>query len=133
MSLKKAVFAPMPNASVSTATGGKPGFFSNWRKANFKSVMVRGQWSVVRGPGSLVGRRPNSQSPYPKRQRKPKLQVPNGAAEAPRWRLTFGAYLGFGFWDLGFSFVSQRHHRIDSRGAPRRPDAGQQAGSEKDQ
>src|SRR5437016_10260426 len=46
--LKMAVFAPMPSASVSTATAVKPGFFSNWRKANLKSFMVRGQWSVVR-------------------------------------------------------------------------------------
>src|SRR5256885_15401010 len=38
----------MPSASVSTATAVKPGFFSNWRKANLKSFMVRGQWSVVR-------------------------------------------------------------------------------------
>ena len=39
--LNMAVFAPMPSASVSTATAVKPGFFSNWRKANFKSFMVR--------------------------------------------------------------------------------------------
>ena len=26
----------------------KPGFFSNWRNANFKSFMVGCQWSVVR-------------------------------------------------------------------------------------
>src|SRR2546423_9287058 len=46
--VKMAVFAPMPSASVSTATAVKPGFFSNWRKANFKSFMVRCQESVVR-------------------------------------------------------------------------------------
>ena len=28
------------SASVSTATAVKPGFFSNWRKANFKSFMI---------------------------------------------------------------------------------------------
>src|SRR4030095_9288772 len=39
--LKRAVFAPMPRASVSTATAVKPGFFSNWRKANLRSFMVR--------------------------------------------------------------------------------------------
>src|SRR5207249_2307044 len=39
--LKIAVFAPMPSASVSTATAVKPGFFSNWRKANFRSFMAR--------------------------------------------------------------------------------------------
>ena len=45
--LKMDVFAPMPSASVSTATAVKPGFFSDWRMANFKSFMVRGQSSVV--------------------------------------------------------------------------------------
>src|SRR6266581_4408588 len=37
--LKIAVFAPMPSASVSTATVVKPGFFSNWRKANLGSFI----------------------------------------------------------------------------------------------
>src|SRR6185503_8687829 len=45
MTLNMAVFAPMPSASVSTATAVKPGFFSSWRKANLKSFM-----SVVRLP-----------------------------------------------------------------------------------
>src|SRR5437773_578136 len=39
--LKMAVFAPMPSASVSTATAVKPGFFSNWRKANFRSFITQ--------------------------------------------------------------------------------------------
>ncbi len=39
MRLKIAVLAPMPKASVSTATAVKPGFFNSWRKANFKSFM----------------------------------------------------------------------------------------------
>src|SRR5437879_3825249 len=34
-----AVLAPMPSASVSTATVVKPGFFSSWRKANLRSFM----------------------------------------------------------------------------------------------
>jgi hypothetical protein len=38
--LKMAVFAPMPSASVSTATAVKPGFFNSWRKANLRSFMV---------------------------------------------------------------------------------------------
>src|SRR5205814_10496324 len=45
--LKIVVFAPMPSASVSTTTEVKPGFFSNWRKANFKSFMVCCQLSVA--------------------------------------------------------------------------------------
>src|SRR3989441_8583545 len=39
--LKIAVFAPMPSASVSTATAVKPGFFSSWRKANFRSFITQ--------------------------------------------------------------------------------------------
>src|SRR2546425_4106411 len=38
---KIAVFAPMPSASVSTATAVKPGFFSNWRKANLRSFITQ--------------------------------------------------------------------------------------------
>src|SRR5437867_3070054 len=32
----------MPSASVSTATAVKPGFFSNWRKANLRSFITQG-------------------------------------------------------------------------------------------
>ena len=39
MTLKIAVFAPIASASTITATVVKPGFFSNWRKANFSSVI----------------------------------------------------------------------------------------------
>src|SRR2546428_12061524 len=38
---KIAVFAPMPSASVSTATAVKPGFFRSWRRANLRSFMAR--------------------------------------------------------------------------------------------
>src|SRR2546427_5508646 len=38
---KLAVFAPMPSASVSTATAVKPGFFRSWRRANLRSFMAR--------------------------------------------------------------------------------------------
>src|SRR5438445_8764376 len=41
MTVKMAVFAPMPSASVSTATAVKPGFFSNWRKANLRSFITQ--------------------------------------------------------------------------------------------
>jgi len=57
------------------------------------SVVVSSQWSVA-------GRRANFQTPNPRRQRNPKHQVPNHAAEVARWRFRFGAYLGF--WVLGF-------------------------------
>src|SRR5437867_12961566 len=39
--LKMAVFAPMPRASVSRATAVKPGFFSSWRKANLRSFITQ--------------------------------------------------------------------------------------------
>src|SRR5262245_47087445 len=40
--LNTTVVAPMPSASVSTATAVKPGFFSNWRRANLRSFMAQG-------------------------------------------------------------------------------------------
>src|SRR5437879_6344542 len=39
--LKIAVFAPIPSARVSTAMAVKPGFFSSWRQANFKSFITQ--------------------------------------------------------------------------------------------
>src|SRR5437867_1509162 len=67
-----AVLAPMPSASVSTATAVKPGFFSNWRKANLRSFMVRCQcrsfvvhcFSFLRPPqsGNPVARLPGLDS-----------------------------------------------------------------------
>src|SRR2546422_2973671 len=33
--------SPMPSARVSTATVVKPGFFSNWRKANLRSFITQ--------------------------------------------------------------------------------------------
>src|SRR6185503_5769896 len=39
--LKIAVLPPMPSASVSTAMAVKPGFFSSWRKANFRSFITQ--------------------------------------------------------------------------------------------
>src|SRR2546425_11345478 len=39
--LKIAVLAPIPSASVSTATAAKPGFFSSWRKANLRSFITQ--------------------------------------------------------------------------------------------
>src|SRR5207302_7143708 len=39
--LKIAVFAPIPSASVSTATAVKPGFFNSWRNANLRSFITQ--------------------------------------------------------------------------------------------
>src|SRR3989475_10336363 len=41
MTLKIPVFAPIPSASVSTATAVKPGFFTSWRKANLISFIAQ--------------------------------------------------------------------------------------------
>src|SRR4029077_16090417 len=43
---KIAVFAPIPSASVRTATKVNPGDLRNWRKASFKSFMSFGAESV---------------------------------------------------------------------------------------
>src|SRR5437762_11687494 len=49
--LNIAVFAPMPSASVCTATAVKPGFFSNWRKANLRSFITQClHWIDIRRP-----------------------------------------------------------------------------------
>src|SRR5882724_10582116 len=41
MRLHTAAVAPMPSASVSTATAVKPGFFTNWRMANLRSFIAQ--------------------------------------------------------------------------------------------
>src|SRR5690348_7587544 len=49
--LKMAVFAPMPSASVSTATAVKPGCFNNWRMANLRSFITQRLHRIdFRGP-----------------------------------------------------------------------------------
>src|SRR5205809_6489697 len=39
--LKMAVFSPIPSASVSTARKVNPGDLRSWRRANFRSFIVR--------------------------------------------------------------------------------------------
>src|SRR5207244_1756069 len=46
--LKMAVFAPIPSASVSTATRANPGDLRSWRKASLKSFMLLGAQSLNR-------------------------------------------------------------------------------------
>src|SRR2546425_2284199 len=90
-----AVFAPMPSASVSTATAVKPGCFSNWRKAKRRSFMVC--WSV-----EALKREVGSARPF----------------NAPRFTLKrFNASTK--------SFISQRLHGIDFGGSPCRQRTGQ--------
>src|ERR1044071_1032545 len=86
-----AEFAPIPSASVSTATVVKPGFFSSWRRANSRSLIVSGQWSVA-------SQRSVGQSSL----------APNGTHHR---RLTT---------DKTVSFITQRLHGIDIGGTARR-------------
>src|SRR5438552_13565697 len=99
-----AVFAPMPNASVSTATAVKPGFFSNWRKANFKSF--------TGGRGNIEHRTSKVES-----------------VACPRLRCS-AFDVGCSMFVL---FITQRLHRIDSRRPSRRHPAGEQRHARKRQ
>src|SRR5882762_11859854 len=99
-----AVLAPMPSASVSTATAVKPGFFSNWRKANLRSFI-----NQFRNPKTEI-------------RKKPKARMPKGAlAGLLFWFSKFGIRISLGIRIsvFVFSFVSQRLHGIDLRRAPR--------------
>src|SRR5437016_12312887 len=60
ITLKMAVLAPMPSASVSTATVAKPGFLNSWRIANFKSFMDSLDFDFRFQNGDLVLDRPRS-------------------------------------------------------------------------
>src|SRR5438445_9211336 len=88
----------MPSASVSTATAVKPGFFSNWRKANFKSFMVRGQLSVV--PCQSQGKLPKPKAQAPKKSQAAKPQPAPRYCDIGTWNLELGTSLGI--WVLGF-------------------------------
>src|SRR2546425_11677689 len=64
--LNIAVVAPMPSASVSTATAVKPGFFSSWRKANLRSFITQRLHRIdFRG---AAGRQPTRQQRYTQQQ-----------------------------------------------------------------
>src|SRR6266446_1227338 len=125
-----AVFAPMPSASVSTATAVKPGFFSSWRKANLRSFIfgftiydlrfTRWQISNSKLQAPEKSQAPNSNDGRPASVLELEIWSFFGA-----WILVFGVFMpGFGAWFLELSFVSQRLHRIDSRRAA----GGQPAG-----
>src|SRR5206468_654365 len=83
--LKIAVFAPIPRASVNAAIVVNAGDFRRVRRANLKSAIIK------------------FQIPKPKFQGNPKLQIPMSGDES--WRLGFGISLEIGTWDLGFSFI----------------------------
>src|SRR5437867_4694094 len=83
-----AVFAPIPSASVSTATAVKPGFFSSWWKAKQRS---------------FINQNPKSEGRNPKEARNPNIEL--SAGRVPR----------FSEFGIRFSFISQRLHGIDTR------------------
>src|SRR5881628_2663928 len=68
-------FAPMPSASVSTATAVKPGFFSNWRNANLRSFMPQRLHRIE--PGGAPRGQPTRQNCHGHEQQR-------GAGESPR-------------------------------------------------
>src|SRR5947208_6903408 len=92
--------------------------------------VVRGRLSVVSGQSSVVIGRQNPKSQISKLQRNPNAQIPNPkpAAAPGAWSLDLGASLGFGFWDLDFSFITQRLHRIDLGRAAGRQDRRDDSG-----
>src|SRR6266436_490000 len=93
MRLKIAAFAPIPSASVSTATAVKPGFLNNWRQAKRRSfIETIGEGRGARGEG-MKHQIPNT-----------KLQIPIGAVIPQNWSKRFGTSLVFGAWCLEFSF-----------------------------
>src|SRR5262249_23208073 len=67
---KIAVFAPIPSASVKTATRVKPGDLRNWRRANLRSFMSfssqSDDWIYAR---SAAGGNPRSEESSGKQQR----------------------------------------------------------------
>src|SRR5436305_4406644 len=101
ITLKMAVFAPMPSASVSTATAVKPGFFSNWRRAKRRS---------------FISARRN---------------IEHRTLNIERRMLSGSRVLAFdvrsSMLDILFVlFITQRLHGIDFRGAPGRQPTGDQ-------
>src|SRR5439155_27157227 len=111
--LKIAVFAPIPSASVSTATAVKPGFFSSWRKANLRSFIRQ-----FRNPRAEI-------------RKKSEVRMSNASHAERSLRFSgFGFRISFGLRISGFGLllVSQRLHWIDSCRAARGQPAGQQSG-----
>src|SRR5207302_155717 len=99
--LKMAVFAPIPSASVSTATAVKPGFFSNWRKANFKSFIFS-IYDLRFGQRSGVPCRSQAKFSTPKPQAPKKSQASNSKPRCRGSRLEIEIWGLLGIWVLGF-------------------------------
>src|SRR5438094_3333307 len=66
--LKTATLAPIPSASVITATVVKPGFFSNWRKANLRSFITQRLHRI--DPGRTTSWQPAGEQCYDCKQQR---------------------------------------------------------------
>src|SRR5947199_9623404 len=94
-----AVQAPMPRASVSTATIENPGFLVNCLRAKRTScIFVSWWWSKNQTPES------KHQTPSSKHQKSSKSQAPIRRHRCGIWDLELGIFLQPGVWDLVFSF-----------------------------
>src|SRR6266513_2826322 len=65
--LKIAVLAPIPSASVSTATAVKPGFLKSWRKANLRSFITQCLHRIDlrrAAGGEIAGRKRHDREPW---------------------------------------------------------------------
>src|SRR2546426_11249182 len=98
--LKMAVFAPMPIASVSTATAVKPGFFSSWRKAYFKSFIRAIYGSELRSGQNTKTHEQNIKPQAPNTRKSPtlKLKGPEVSGGIGIWTLGFLWCLDLGVW-----------------------------------
>src|SRR6266851_6597310 len=96
-----AVQAPMPSASVSTATAVKPGCLSSWRKANLRSFIFGFTIYDLRDGKSQIPR-PTSQTSNTKLQTPEKLQCSSSKPPTSLEELEFGHGDFFGAWILGF-------------------------------
>src|SRR6266446_10581358 len=137
-----AVFAPMPNARVSTATAVKPGFFSNWRKAKRRSCSVASPKLEPR----MSRHSSRTLCTLPKRRRASRAassgDIPVAmfsAARSSRCKRSSSSMSCFTACPsersrcqnvlskfMVLSFVSKRHHRIDFCGAAGGEPAGYQ-------
>src|SRR5881409_2101625 len=88
-----AVFAPMPSASMSTATPVKPGFFRNWRKANLRSFIF-----AVDDLRLRRGQNTKNQTPSSREHPSTKSQMTLRTRRIEAWDLEFLWCLEFGVW-----------------------------------
>src|SRR3954464_4218664 len=89
ITLKIALFAPMPRARVRIAMTAKAGALISIRKAYLRSVIIK-------------------KAPNPKLQIRKELQIPNSNHPIQGFPLELGAWDFFGTWDLGFAIFYKK-------------------------